>query len=127
VFTWMWFSVSDAAASSNTGQKIGSILIFCAVSDAAVASDTENHGLCKLTFNLIPVRNKYLGRYILQNACNGPWSDWLKFVQSFENDSVAKFRDCVSCGILPTYICTYIRSVPQFLRAQIEACLFELN
>jgi hypothetical protein len=35
--------VSDATAASNTAQKIMIDPIFCAVSDAAVASDTENH------------------------------------------------------------------------------------
>jgi hypothetical protein len=44
VFSWTWFSVLDATAASDSAQKIGSILIFCAVLDAAVASDTENHG-----------------------------------------------------------------------------------
>jgi hypothetical protein len=43
----------DAVAQCRTQQphpKIEIILFFCAVSDAAVASDTENHGSCKQTF-----------------------------------------------------------------------------
>jgi hypothetical protein len=51
----MWFSVSDATAAPDTAQKIGSILIFCAVLDAAVASDTENHGSCKQTFKQLKI------------------------------------------------------------------------
>jgi hypothetical protein len=35
--------VSDATAASDTSQKIRIDFIFCAVLDAAVASDTENH------------------------------------------------------------------------------------
>jgi hypothetical protein len=37
--------VSDATAASKERNNP----IFCAVSDAAVASDTENHGSCKQT------------------------------------------------------------------------------
>jgi hypothetical protein len=40
-----WFSVSDATAASKDRNNP----IFCAVSDAAVASNTENHGSCKQT------------------------------------------------------------------------------
>jgi hypothetical protein len=39
------FSVSDATAASKDRNNP----IFCALSDAAVASDTEKHGLCKQT------------------------------------------------------------------------------
>jgi hypothetical protein len=39
------FSVSDATAASDTAQKIGLFLSL----DAAVASDTEKHCLCKQT------------------------------------------------------------------------------
>jgi hypothetical protein len=40
-----WFSVSDVTAASKDRNNP----IFCAVSDAVVASNTENHGLCKQT------------------------------------------------------------------------------
>jgi hypothetical protein len=41
------FSVLDATAASDTTQKIGLFLSL----DAAVASDTEKHCLCKQTIN----------------------------------------------------------------------------
>jgi hypothetical protein len=43
------FSVGcDSRIRHRTKDRINPI--FCVVSDAAVASDTENHGLCKPTF-----------------------------------------------------------------------------
>jgi hypothetical protein len=48
-----WFSVSDATAASKDRNNP----IFCAVLDAAVASDTEKHRPCKQAFNLVtPIR-----------------------------------------------------------------------
>jgi hypothetical protein len=41
--------VSDATAASKDRNNP----IFCAVLDAAVTSNTENHGSCKLTFNTV--------------------------------------------------------------------------
>jgi hypothetical protein len=50
--------VLDATAASKDRNNP----IFCAVSDAAVASDTENHGLCKQTISFLhwlPVQVKW--------------------------------------------------------------------
>jgi hypothetical protein len=56
--------VSDATAASKDRNNP----IFCAVSDAAVVSDTENHGSCKQTFSqrakapLSKVNNRPIGQ-----------------------------------------------------------------
>jgi hypothetical protein len=71
-----WFSVLDSTAASKDRNNPP----FCAVSDAAVASDTENHGSCKQTFT-VPSR-----RWDILSSSSETW------VMTSENGVVPKSR-----------------------------------